>query len=336
MAQSVNFNKHKNLLILGKAATNNYRKTIVYADNYNKVYNAYGDSDLTKAYKIAKDLGAPYVFLCNCRQNYDYLDLADTLRDTDFTYIVPVSIHISDEFDEPKTERKISYIEYLLEKMGKYNESVFVVTDKRADLYETMDDFIKESNEIANDFKRKIKYPANSENIIYVVNNLIDYDMANLIAGISLCTTEPYEYPTLDFGDAYFLLDQYENIGNWAYFQNHKVRDTTLENLLNFKNICPEKIVFISRIIKMIKRELDFSDFIGKQYSEYQRLNIQEKLQEYLDSIMNTLIYKYNIVHVKAYKASTEKLSIIIENVFEVWPINCTEKVTITQNIEVT
>ena len=330
MAQSVNFNKHKNLLILGKAATNNYRKTIVYADNYNKVLNTYGESDLTEAYKIAKDFGAPYVFLCNCRQEYDYLDLADTLRDSDFAYIVPVSIYISDEFDEPKTERRISYIEYLLEKMGSYNESVFIVTDKKADLYETMDDFIEESNKIANNFKRSIKYPANAENVVYVVNNLTDYKMANLLAGVSLCVSEPYEYPQMD------LLDQYEDIGNWAYFQNHKVRDTTLENLLNFKNICPEKIVFISRIIKIIKRELDFSEFVGKQYSEYRRLNIQTKLQEYLESITNTLIYKYNIIHTKAYRPSKEKLSVYIENVFEVWPVNCTEKVTISQNIEVT
>ena len=335
MTQNINFNKHKNLLILGKAATNNYRKTIVYADNYNKVYNAYGDSDLTEAYKIAKNLGAPYVFLCNCRQEYDYLDLADTLRDSDFAYIVPISIYISDEFDEPKTERKISYIEYLLEKMGKYNESVFIVTDKKADLYETMDNFIEESNNIADTFKKKIKYPANSEDVIYIANNLIDYKMANLPLAVSLCTTEPYEYPTLDFGDTIFLLDQYENIGNWAYFQSHKVRSTTVENLLNFKNICPEKIVFISRIIKIIKRELDFSDFVGKQYSEYRRLNIYNKLKEYLNSITNTLIYKYNIIHTKAYKANTEKLSVIVENIFEVWPVNCTEKVTISQNIEV-
>ena len=336
MAQNVNFDKHKNMLILGKAATNNYRKTIVYADNYNKVYNAYGDSELTEAYKIAKNLGAPYVFLCNCRQEYDYLDLADTLKDSDFAYIVPISIYISDKFDEPKTERRMSYIEYLLERMGEYSESVFIVTDKKADLYETMDDFISESNDIASDIKRNIKYPANAENIVYVVNNLIDYDMANLPLAVSLCTTEAYEYPTLNFGDAIFLLDQYENIGNWAYFQNHKVRSTTVENLLNFKNICPEKIVFISRIIKRIKRELDFSDFVGKKYSEYKRLNIQTKLQEYLNSIMNTFIYRYNIIHTKAFKSDTEKLSIIIENVFEVWPVNCTEKVTISQDIEVT
>lgn len=335
MAQSINFNKHKNLLILGKAATNNYRKTIVYADNYNKVYNAYGDSDLTEAYKIAKDLGAPYVFLCNCRYEYDYLELADTLRDSDFAYIVPISIYISDEFDEPKTERKISYVEYLLEKMGNYNESVFIVTDKKAELYDTIDNFIKASNDVANNIKKKLKYPANPEDLVFVVNNLSNYKMANLPLAVSLCVTEPYEYPQVDFGNAIFLLDQYEDIGNWAYFQNHNVRPTTVENLLNFKNICPEKIVFISRIIKIIKRELDFSDYVGKQYSEYRRLNIQTKLQEYLDSIMNTLIYKYNIIHVKAYKANTEKLSVIVENVFEIWPINSTEKVTISQNVEV-
>jgi hypothetical protein len=137
---------------MGKGGNNNSRKRIVYADKYKEVLKEYGDSELTSAFKTLKDLGAPYVFLCNCRENYDYLDMAETLRANDFTYIVPISLNMSEEFDDPKTERRISYIEYMLEKIGRVNNSVFLVTDKHASLYEDIDAFISDMNSIATNF----------------------------------------------------------------------------------------------------------------------------------------------------------------------------------------
>ena len=333
---NVTVNKHNNMLIIGKGATNNSRKQIVFAEKYKDVYNAFGDSELTDAFITVKKLGAPYVFLMNCRQNYDYFDISTTLRATDFTYVVPISLMISDEFDDPKTERRISYIEYLLEQVGSVNDSVFIVTDKSASLYEDIDAFIEDMNKISSNFSKKRKSPAVRENIIFVANNLIDYKISSLPLAAALCTTPINQYPTTDFGEAYFLLDQWEDIGNWAYFQNHTVRGTTVENLLNFETVGnPLKIVFISRIIKLLKRELDFHDFVGKQYTEYRRLSVRTRLEEYLESLLNSVLYEYEIKAVKPYKHISEPLSIDIRNVFDVLPINCLEKVTISNKIEV-
>lgn len=333
---NISVNKHNNMLIIGKAATNYARKQVVYADSYKNVLSAFGESDLTNAFLTAKNFGAPYVFLMNCRQNYDYLDIGVTLKAADFSYIVPVSIYLSDEFDDPKTERRISYIEYLMEQIGSVNDSVFIVTDKRADLYEDVDAFIKDMNLISTNFAQKRKVPAVKENIVFVANNLVDHEKANVPLTAALCVTPIDKYPVGKFGEAHFLLDQWENIGNWAYFQNHTVRNTTVENLLNFEVTGnPLKIVFISRIIKMIKRELDFHDFIGKQYTEYRRLNIRIRLEDYLESLVKSVLYEYKINAVKPYRNRTEPMSVNVRNVFDVWPVNCLEKVTVSNTVEV-
>lgn len=333
---NVSVNKHTNMLIIGKGGTNYERKQIVYATKYKDVYKAYGDSDLTEAFVTAKNFGAPYVFLMNCRHNYDYLDISTVLKATDFSYIVPVSLLLSDEFDDPKTERKISYVEYLLEQIGSVNDSVFIVTDKKSNLYEDVDAFIHDMNTVADTFKRKRRSPAVRENVIFIANNLIDYNMSNVPLAAALCTTPINDYPQAGFGKADFLLDQWEDIGNWAYFQNHTVRNTTVENLLNFENTGnPLKIVFISRIIKMLKRELDFSEFIGKQYTEYRRLSIRNKLEDYLNNLMNNVLYDYNIKVVKPYRDAVEPMSVNVRNVFDIWPINCLEKVTVSDSVRV-
>ena len=333
---NITVNKHSNMLIIGRGATNKGRKQIVYAEKYNDVVKTFGDSDLTESFKIAKQLGAPYVFLMNCRQTYDYFDIITSLKASDFTYIVPVSLLISDEFDDPVTERRISYIEYLLEQIGSINESVFVVTDQPASLYENVDSFIEDMNSKAETFRNKRKSPAIRENIIFTVNNLVKHNFANVALAAALCSTPVSQYPEADFGEAYFLLDQWEDIGNWAYFQNHTLKNTSIENLLNFEIAGnPLKIVFVSRIVKMIKRELDFSEFVGKRYSEYQRLSIRTKLERYLDSLMHSVLQEYAITATKPYKHKNEPMAIDIINVFDIWPVNCLEKVTISNKVEV-
>ena len=331
----VTVGKHNSLLIIGTADSNNYRNDITYAERYKDVYNNYGDSPLTSAYETAYNAGAPHIFLMNCRQQYDILNIGNTLRETDFTYIVPISVMLSDEFDEPNTERRISYLEYLMEQIGAKNDSVFIATDKHASLYEDIDTFINDMNNISSIFKHKIRYPVVPENIIFLANNLYNYDYPNVLLGAVLCNTELSKYPSYDFGEAYFNLDSYENIDNWAYFQNHQLRSTTVENLINYQEQGnPLKIHYISRIIKAIKRELDFDIFIGKRYTEYQRLSVEQYLDKYLQSILGSMIYDYNIVSVRPYR-SLEPMCIDIENVFEVWPLNCLEKVTLSKTVSV-
>ena len=336
MPKRVNIDKHTNMLIIGAANNNNNLKQIVYADKEKEVNKTFGEtSDLAKAYQVAKFFGVQNVFLMNVRKNYDYLEICNVLKQTDFAYIVPVSILLSDVFDEPKTERRISYIEYMMEQIGHSNESVFIVTDKRAELFEDIDAYIEDMNSVTEDFYDKMDLTlVNPENIVCVSNNLQYYPMSNIPLAAALCVTQPWIYPEVNFGPTLFELDAYENIGTWAYYMDHTVRSTTVENLLNFKHICPEKLVFISRIIKRIKREFDFSEFPGKQYSEYRRMLVEDKLRGYLEKMSKTILYQYNILSVLPWR-NKEPMTIDIENVFEVWPVNCLDKVTIKNTVEV-
>ena len=45
MADTLTINKHKNILIIGKAATSYARKEIAYINDYDEAYALYGSSD---------------------------------------------------------------------------------------------------------------------------------------------------------------------------------------------------------------------------------------------------------------------------------------------------
>ena len=83
-----------------------------------------------------------------------------------------------------------------------------------------------------------------------------------------------------------------------------------------------------------MQRQMNFNEFIGKQYTEFRRQGVETKLQNYLEALVDELIYQYNILSVKAYR-NPEPMTVDIENMFEVWPINCLEKVTMSKTVEV-
>lgn len=328
----VNINKHSNMLIIGKAATSYSLNSISYEDDLDDVIKKYGESDLSDAFKIAKEADVEYIFLMNVRRNQDYLEVADSIKQNDFTYIVPINLMMTDTFfDSANDDREVSYIQYMMEEIGSTNESVFIVTDKHASLYEDIDAFIGEMNSIASDFNTYCDSSVNRENILFVANNLAKYKMANIILASALCTTDISLYPTANFGEAIFDIDEYDDVGNYAYFRNRTLRKTTIENMLNFLHGGPEKIITVSRILKLIKREVDFSEFVGRQYSEYQRMRVERKLELYLDALMEYAIYNYDIVSVQAYRDMPGTVSIL--NQFDVWPINSLEKCTIETEV---
>ena len=59
MANKLIVNKHTNMLIIGKAATDYGRGEVIYAEDPDEVLAKYGKSDLATAFQDAKFLGAP-------------------------------------------------------------------------------------------------------------------------------------------------------------------------------------------------------------------------------------------------------------------------------------
>lgn len=333
----IDVDKHSTLLLLGKGATNHSLKKVSYETDYVEVLEKYGESDLSKAFKIAKDAGAEYIFLMNVKNSYDYFDICETIKQSDFTYIVPVSVYMSDMFIDPyQNDARISYVAYLLSLVSiPCHESVIVATDKHASLYEDIDAFLDGQAQAEDLFRRSCSSGMNMENIIFVANNLRKHAFANVELASALCTADIPEYPSGNFGAAVFDIDSFDSIGNFAFFKNHSSHPTTVENLLNFLDRQPEKIVSISRIMKMIKREIDFGEFVGRAYSEYQRMRIERKLELYLGGLMGYVIYRFRINSVQGYKDSTNPCCIKVLNDFDVWPVNCLERCHVDLEVDV-
>lgn len=322
------------MLLIGAAQSNYMLGQIAYFETVRSAEKAYGQSALMDGFRLAKDFGVAHVFLLNIKNTYDYFEIATLLKHNDFAYIVPTDIFMSDYYDDTyRGNRKTSYFRYLLEEIGLSNQSTFIVTDKHASLYEDVDAFLTEMHALDARFASAMTAGMQGQNIIFVANNLIDYPLANVVAASALCTSELNEYPELEFGNAVFDIDPFDIRGSFAYFKSHTLLRTSLENLLNYHEIAPEKIVTIDRIIKFIKRELDFSEFKGRVYSGYQRLQIEKKLRSYLTALKNYVLEDFNIELVTPYRDSPATVTVL--NRFDVWPINSIEKCTIEMGVEV-
>lgn len=327
-------NKHKNMLIIGKGANDFALKEVALATNYDKVLEQYGDSDLTKAYKAAADIGAPYIYLMNVQKDQDYFDVLEVLKQNDFTYIVFCSLVLSDTFQKVNDGGQIHYFfSYYLGYMGLNHRSVILVTDKHASLYEDIDSYLDEMNSIQTQFVNHCSSRANLQNIIFVANNLEDYEKANVPLAAALCASDIADYPTSDsFGKAIFDIDSWDNPGDMAYFKSHTVRETTIENLLNFdQDYEPEKIVYVNRILKCLAREMDFTEFKGTLYSAYQKDLFEQKLTKYMDSVIGTLIKDYQIESINVYKDDPGTVIMLARIV--VLPLNCLETCTIEEGV---
>jgi hypothetical protein len=327
-------NKHKNMLLIGSGKTNYMLNKITYFDTSRAVLENYGDSKLSDAFKIAKDLGVSNIFLMNVKHFHDYFDITTTLKHNDFTYIVPVDLLMSDGYnDSYHNNKRVTYFQYFLETISRFNDSTFVITDKHAALYEDLDAFIDEMMGLIKSFNMNTSKSLQGQNLIFAANNLVNYPMANVVLASSLCISDLDIYPTINFGPAVFNIDTFDVPGELVFFKNNVLVNTTVENLLNFGQSGPEKIVTIDRIIKFIKRELDFSEFKGKPYSGYQKLRIEQKLILFLQSLKGYIIEDFKIESITTHQDEAGTVTVL--NRFDIWPINSIERCSIEIGVEV-
>lgn len=333
--ETLTFDKHNNLLIVSNGATNYALKEIRHITSFKDMIKLYGESKLSEAYALATDIGVESIFVANIQTKDDFIDVAKIAAEYDFAFIVCPNVLIEDTFiDSNDASYKHNYLAYTLGNIGLSKKSTFIATNKHASLFETIDDFNNYMNDSVNLFTRCCSENANLENIITVANNLIDNEMADVVLASMLAVTSPGTYPTFNnLGQAIFHIDSWD-YPQYCYFKSHTVRETTIENLLNCRlTRDTEKIVTVSMIKKYIERILDFSDYMGMQYNEYKKQKIQEKLEQFLDSIKDILIKEWAIVSINVYKNGKGTIVIVVN--FEIVPINTMEKIFISKEVEV-
>lgn len=327
-------NKHKSMLLLGGAKTNYKLNEVTYFDTVQAVVESYGDCNLTEAFKVAKRFGVENIFLMNVKHAHDYFDIITTLKHNDFAYVVPVELLMSDGYNDAyHGNKRITYFQYILEEIGGFNDSTLVVTDKHASLYEDMDAFIGEMNGLIDQFHINTSKNLQGQNFIFVANNLVSYQLANVVLASALCVCDLDIYPTLEFGPAVFNIDTFDVESELVFFKNNSIAETSIENLLNFGEDGPQKIVTIDRIVKYIKREIDFSEFKGKLFTGYQKLRIEQKLKIFLQSLKGYIIEDFYIESITPYQGDPG--AVVVLNRFDIWPTNSIEKCSIGIGVEV-
>ncbi|WP_312339207.1 hypothetical protein [Anaerospora hongkongensis] len=326
--------KHKNMVLIGTAKTNYKLNEVTYFDTIQAVIESYGECKLTSAFKVAKGFGVENIFLINVKRNHDYFDIVTTLKHNDFTYIVPVNLFMSDGYNDAYHDNKrITYFQYILEEIGGFNDSTLIVTDKHASLYEDLDGFIGEMEELISQFHINSSKNLQGQNLIFVANNLANYPLANVVLASALCVCDLDSYPTLAFGPAIFNIDTFDVGSELAFFKNNSIAETSIENLLNFREDGPQKIVTIDRIVKYIKREIDFSEFKGKLFTGYQKLRIEQKLKTFLQSLKGYIIEDFRIESITSYQSDPG--TVVVLNRFDIWTVHSIEKCSIGIGVEV-
>ena len=332
----ITVDKHSNMVIAAKADTRYAVGSPIYMENVSEAAELFGaESELVKAFRTAQDLGVENIFLMNALEHQDLLNAQDMFDQNDFAYVVPIGYKFSDTFvDITNGSEKTNFYAYLLNNSKIRSKTIYVVTDLHASLYEDMDSFISDMNYAEKLFLWNCFPETNRRNLIFCANNLENTEYANLYLAAALCTTDASEYPTANFGPAIFNIDEWDMKKSWAYFKNHELRRTTVENLLNMSDThTAGKIVVVNRILNIIERELDFSEFLGQAYTAYKEILIQQKLERYLGGLLGYLIYSYKIDSIQAYRGTPGTVTVLCR--YTVCPKNTTESITLTKEVVV-
>lgn len=321
--------KNETILIIGQGTTN-YKVNIINNITSTSEAKRYGeDSDLYDAYNTAVNFNCDNgVYMLNMQYDTDYPYIIQSIIQSDFTYIVPINIKLSDTIYLEETNKHYFVAEYLLNSIKDSNLSTIFMTDNHAHYYEDIDHFISDMETKVRTFKNaSIAINNYGRNLCFIANNLSDYKYANLVAACMLKSSPYNDYPLQDCGEAVFDIDTHDvHTKECAFFKYNIKRSATIDNFNNFSiTNNQDKVVTINRAIKYIQRYLDLSDFCGKFYNSYIKSMVIERLNDLLANILNVAISDYNIVSCEFMK-NTQTKTVVILNTIEIVPINSIEK----------
>lgn len=316
-----------NILILGKANTQKERREIINPRGLNNAEKLYGlDSELYLAYKQCQSITNNYnVYTANCLTYSDFMNVMSLVLHYNFSYIVPIGLKMEDTFfneNSNKYEYFIDYFMYLIEECQSL--STIIMTSDHAKDHDTMDKFINHYNTVLNDYyKHTAKdndnynlYKKNGSDIIFLLNNLVNCQYANVILAAQLATENYSIYPKdAKFETYYDIYNTDVKNKSYAYHKyNYLTKEVSIENLVNmrlYEDIY--KNALIDNMIKSVFRILDFDEYKGKLYNAYIKLQVERKANTILNKLKGTYFKNYEIKNVGFVKTNETSGYIYIE-----------------------
>lgn len=319
------------ILIIGEAETLYGANKIIKQNSEKLVKKLYGESgDLTEAFLIANEFNIDEIYLANVRTQTSYIEVMQIAKQYNFTYIVPLGVRFSDKVYSNDLNRLATYTELFMYILVDHTESILLMTDNHASLYENMDDYLKDMFSKISSFKNTAYNILESgRQLWFVSNNLENYKYANLILAVVMCSTTLPNYPKYDFGTAVFDIDLIDVSSNeLIFFKNNDLTYTTVENFINFnKDEDAYKIALIDMVVRQLNRELDLSYFIGRLFNNQVKLKLKNHLTEFLNSQINKLIRSFAINSIESYLTTDYVYIIVID--FTILPMNSLEEVNV-------
>lgn len=316
-----------NILLIGIDNTKVNLKQIYSTNKASELMDLYGtESIFIEPFNILKNqFEAEEIYIMNLDSWDDLKEDEEIFSQYDFTYIVPLDLRLTDSYDDIFESRRYYYSQLLVWMTERTNSTV-IITGIHARYYNTLTEYLNHEKDEVSTIKNMISN-LRKNNLIYVANNLADYNNANVVLS-GMLLNDISEYPDYDFiGQAVFDIDYCDVDFDLVFFKNNFLRTTTVENLKNFDEITFIKSVTVDRIIKYIRRHWpEMNDFIGTAFSDYKMIKITERTKEYLKTLMDWIIYDFNIISVTSVQNPDSTVGIHIN--LEVWPKFTTEKYT--------
>lgn len=316
------------MLIIGEGTTTYGLNQIIKQDSFNLVSNLYGEnSDLTQAFALAQSVGATHIYLANAPTKTAYIDILQIAIQYDFTYIVPIGIRFSDRAFNKQLNRQMTFAEIFLRITSLMTESIVVMTDNHASLYEDIDHYLNDMKEKITRFKTEAQSVLeNGRQLWFVANNLKNVAYSNVLLTALMTITELPHYPNYPLPEALFDIDAGDiNNKELIYFKNNVYANNSIENFINFHNENNAyKIAPIDMVIRQINKDIDLTYFSGKLFNNQVKLKIQNLVQEYLNSIKGKMIRDFSILSIDTYLESDYSYTLIVY--FKILPMNALEE----------
>lgn len=317
---------NNSILIVGEGLTYGLDQIIKHTSS-KIVSNLYGkDSDLTNAFLLSSSIGVKDIYLANIQSQNGLINVCQMASQYNFKYIVPIGIRFSDKAYNKTIGRNMTFAEIALKIVSATSDSIVVMTDNHASLYEDMDSFLDEMDRKIKNFKTSSEGILNNgRQLWFVANNLKGVSFSNVVlASVMSITTLP-SYPDYNIPDAVFDIDNADVKNEMIYFKNNFLTNNSIENFVNFHNEnTVYKVACIDLVIREINENLDLSLFSGKLFNSQVKLRIQNFTKEYLNSIKGKLIRDYEILNIEAYLNVEMYYDIFVY--FKILPVNSLEE----------
>lgn len=316
-----------NILLLGKADTNEERCNIINPRGLDNAKMLYGESsELFAAYKQCFSITKAYnIFTANCQTYSDYTRMMDLVLHYNFTFVVPMGLKIEDTFYNEKSKQYEYYIDYFMYLIENYQcRTTIIMTNAHAKDYYSIDDYLDYSNKIldeyyAHTFKDNDNYSLyrkNGSDIIYVLNNLAEVQYANAILAAQMSIENYSQYPQNVVYETYYNIDSLDvKDKSYAYHKYNYLNNTTsIENLVNmrlYEDVY--KNALIDTMIKATFRSLDFDQYRGRLYNAYIKLQIERSAKVSLDKMKGIYFKNYEIKNIGFVKTESSAGYIYIE-----------------------